>query len=212
MADYTGSSMAALAARHAQLGVRALSGHARLPSGGVSPRRALARVSRARAGFAILFPLPKRARACASRWCPRPRSDLSASASAFRHNPHDTPRPEIRRAGERDGRARELLSARARRRAARAKAAGAPGDGRARRAGQQSPLHEVRRRRLGGVVVRGGPLGRHPQTLEGDPPQGLRAPARLGGGPRAAGVLLQLWQRGRAPLPQAGLDDVADAR
>jgi hypothetical protein len=25
-------------------------------------------------------------------------------------------------------------------------------------------------------------------------------------------VLLQLWQRGRAPLPQAGLDDVADAR
>ena len=56
MADYAGSSMAALAARHAQLGVRALSNHARLPSRGDSPRRVLARVPRARARFAILFP------------------------------------------------------------------------------------------------------------------------------------------------------------
>lgn len=56
MADYAGSSMAALAARHAQLGVRVLSSHARLPSRGDSPRRVLARVPRARARFAILFP------------------------------------------------------------------------------------------------------------------------------------------------------------
>ena len=57
MADYTGSSMAALAARHAQLGVRTLSSRVRLQkSRGDCSRRVLARVSRARARFAILFP------------------------------------------------------------------------------------------------------------------------------------------------------------
>ena len=119
--------------------------------------------------------------------------------------PHATSTTEVlRRAGERDGRARELLSARARRRAARAPPPGAPGDGRARgRTRAEPPFLQVRRRRAGGVVVRGGPHGRHPPALDGDP-QGLRAPARPRGGPRAAGVLLQLRQRGCAPCRKRG--------
>ena len=215
MADYTGSSMAALAARHAQLGVRVLSSHARLPSRGDSPRRVLARVPRARARFAILFPPSGNALARAfPAGTPGPsltsRVLVTVRPPVSRVLPHATSTTEVlRRAGERDGRARELLSARARRRAARAPPPGAPGDGRARRA--EPPFLQVRRRRAGGVVVRGGPHGRDPPALDGDPPQGLRAPARPRGGPRAAGVLLQLRQRGRAPLPQAGRGDVADA-
>lgn len=84
MADYAGSSMAALAARHAQLGVRALSSHARLPSRGDSPRRVLARVPRARARFAILFPPSGNALA---RAFPAGTPGPSLTARVLRHRP-----------------------------------------------------------------------------------------------------------------------------
>ena len=209
MADYAGSSMAALAARHARSGCvlslsRATPEPRRFPA--ARPR---ARPARPRAFRDSLPPLRKRARACVSRGHPRPVAHLScpSSPSALRSRVsfptrHPPQKSSVEQENVMDARVNfsqpvpdvEPQSAapwRARRRA--------PG-GRTR---AEPPLLQVRRRRAGGVVVRGGPHGRHPPALDGDPPQGLRAPARPRGGPRAAGVLLQLRQRGRAPLPQA---------
>ena len=52
-------------------------------------------------------------------------------------------------------------------------ATGAPGEN------AEPPFLQVRRRRAGGVVVRGGPHGRDPPALDGDPPKDFGHPRGL---------------------------------